>query len=483
MEETDGKSMVPAGRESAAGTVLERALSGRRTFTSLALGEQDLVFGRALHPVVRNGVEIGGGDVLPEIKFTLPPMQVTAETLPEVRLQYREMLDGICRRAVDLGQEKLVVEFELLPPMTVNPGWGADITAVIREVIDSHAAGHGLKALLRITAVDLRERHGAGKRSGTDLDNVLDTFRLCAKAGGDLLAIESIGGKEVTDKAVMEADLPAYVMGMLLACRDMEFIWDRICGIARETGTVASGDTACGFGNTAMVLADRRYTPKTFAAVVRAMTAVRSLVAYEQGAVGPGKDCGYENPYLKAITGFPMSMEGKSAACAHLSSLGNIAAAYADLWSNESVQNIKLLSGMAPVVSLEQLAYDCRLFNASSRSGHPLVMRNWLVQADAGKDVQAYIFTPANVVKIARAVIGTADPFTRIVNAGKVTVDILRAGAGAGEVVIPEREGSWLDMMENALNALPAGGEALIASLTPAWAETVDFEQYGKGDE
>ena len=66
---------------------------------------------------------------------------------------------------------------------------------------------------------------------------------------------------------------------------------------------------------------------RVFAAVVRAVSAVRTLVCYECGAVGPGKDCGYENPILKAITGFPIAMEGKTAACAHLSPVGNIAAA------------------------------------------------------------------------------------------------------------------------------------------------------------
>jgi methanol--5-hydroxybenzimidazolylcobamide Co-methyltransferase len=31
------------------------------------------------------------------------------------------------------------------------------------------------------------------------------------------------------------------------------------------------------------------------AAVVRAMSAVRSLAAFEQGALGPSKDCAYES--------------------------------------------------------------------------------------------------------------------------------------------------------------------------------------------
>ena len=97
--------------------------------------------------------------------------------------------------------------------------------------------------------------------------------------------------------------------------------------------------------------------------MVRAVSAVRSLAAYECGAVGPGKDCGYENPILKAITGFPMAMEGKTSACAHLSPVGNVAAAACDTWSNESVQNVRLLGGMAPTCYVEQLIYDCRLMN------------------------------------------------------------------------------------------------------------------------
>ena len=43
-----------------------------------------------------------------------------------------------------------------------------------------------------------------------------------------------------------------------------------------------------------------------------------------------------------------------------------MAACLADLWSNESVQNIKLLGGMAPTVSFELLAYDCRLMNEAT---------------------------------------------------------------------------------------------------------------------
>src|SRR3974377_1192008 len=109
--------------------------------------------------------------------------------------------------------------------------------------------------------------------------------------------------------------------------------------------------------------------PETLAAVVRAMTAVRSLVAFEHGAIGPSKDCAYEGPIIKAITGAPIAMEGKSATCAHFSPVGNIAAAMCDLWSNESVQNVRLLSGGAPEAFTELLVYDCRLLNVATARG------------------------------------------------------------------------------------------------------------------
>jgi len=59
-------------------------------------------------------------------------------------------------------------------------------------------------------------------------------------------------------------------------------------------GVVSGGDSACGFANTAMQLAHQKMLPEVLAAVVRAMSAVRSLAAFEQGAVGPSKDCAYE---------------------------------------------------------------------------------------------------------------------------------------------------------------------------------------------
>jgi methanol--5-hydroxybenzimidazolylcobamide Co-methyltransferase len=350
-----------------------------------------LVYGECPHPLrTLRGLEIGGGTVYPEINFTLPEMTIEAGTWPRVLAHYRQIIDGVLQRAVDLQAPGLVVEFESLPPMTADHRWALEIVDGLVARMEHFHREYGLRSALRMTPNDNREMERPPlMRSGVFLEEMLKTFEGSAAAGAELLSIESVGGKEVHDDALIMGDLAQVIFALcIMGVRDMRFLWTHIVGIAAKHGVHAAGDTACGFGNTAMVLAEKRMLPKVFAAVVRPITAVRSLVAYECGAVGPGKDCGYENPILKAITGYPMSMEGKMAACAHLSPLGNIPAAACDLWSNESVQNIKLLGDMAPVCSLEQLEYDCRLMNRAALDGDRArrQLRDWLVDADAHLD-------------------------------------------------------------------------------------------------
>src|SRR5208282_1224008 len=222
------------------------------------------------------------------------------------------------------------------------------------------------------------------------MEAMLRLFEEGAEAGGEFLSIESTGGKEVHDDALLYTDAKGVVFALgVLGVRDMRFLWKQIADVARKTGVSAGGDTACGFANTAMVLAEKKYIPRVFAAFDRAVSIVRTLVAHEEGAVGPDKDCGYEGPFLKAITGIPISMEGKTSACAHMSPVGNVASAACDLWSNESVQNVKLLGGMAPTVYLEQLAYDARLMNESILQKSDATLQRLLVDSDIRLDPQA----------------------------------------------------------------------------------------------
>jgi len=420
----------------------------------------DFVYGKALKPVVlNNGMVIGGGTVYPEINFTLPTMLITQESMPEVIRNYKEIITGICQRARELHVPGFVAEIETLPPMTQNPAWGIEVCKTVVDVVKEYEARHGIKGAVRITPNDNRESSAVAHMwRNQDWDSTFETFEGCAKAGADLLAIESVGGKEVHDEAVMYCDIAKSIFALsILGCTDMEKLWTEIVRIANQTGTIAAGDTACGFANTAMVLAESNYIPRVFAATVRVVSAVRSLVAFECGAQGPDKDCGYEGVYLKAITGVPVSMEGKTAACAHLSSVGNVAACVADLWSNESVQNIKLLGGMAPTVLFEQLAYDCRLMNAAAARGPEaaLLLRDLYAQSDSRLDPHAYILQPSVVLDIAKELVTVQGDYARAKKAAALALDAIQKGYDTGVLNLPEKELSWLEQLAETVQELP----------------------------
>jgi methanol---5-hydroxybenzimidazolylcobamide Co-methyltransferase len=199
------------------------------------------------------------------------------------------------------------------------------------------------------------------------------------------------------------------------------------------------------------------------------MTVVRTIVAIEEGAVGPDKDCGYEGPFLKAITGTPISMEGKTSACAHLSPVGNIASACADLWSNESVQNIKLLSGMAPTAYFEQLEYDTRLMNEALRMGklHTSVLQQLMVASDVYHDPQALILSPENVIRISNELIKGDSYVANARNGALAALDIIEEALMEGKMKLPEMETSYLPIFREELNTVPDDESHFIEMMLP----------------
>jgi len=444
---------------------------------------EDLLFGTAPHPVsTRMGMKIGGGLVYPELNFTLPSIEIKKENMGEIRNHYEQIISSALLRAAELESPGVVIEFETLPPMTEHPEWGQELAQILLDGMEKARTAHGLKSVLRMTPNDNREFVRPPQlRSGYYLDRMLQLFESSAKSGAELLSIESVGGKELHDQALVECDIAQVIFALcILGARDMEFLWSKIHEIALRHGVYCAGDTACGFGNTAMVLAEQKVIPRVFATVVRAVTTVRSLVAYECGAVGPGKDCGYENVILKAITGYPMAMEGKAAACAHLSSMGNLAAATCDTWSNESVQNIRLLSAMAPTVSMEQLIYDCRLMNQASSEGKnaALMLQRWLIDSDAALDPQAFILTPNSAIALAKSVVGADTHY----HAGKAValeaVRLMKEANQKGKLNIIPRELPWLDRIDEAVSDLPDDEEEFISDMM----EVVDSSKYNPAE-
>jgi methanol--5-hydroxybenzimidazolylcobamide Co-methyltransferase len=454
-----------------------------KTFTTTVYRDLDsFIYGRAQYPVLlKNGMSIGGGTVYPEINFTLPPMTIDKDSMPKVIENYREIITGICERARDLYAPGFVAEIETLPPMTFNPPWGTEVTKTVVDIIRDYGAKYGIKGAVRITPNDIREGSDLEHMwHGRHWDAILKTFEDCAKAGADFLAIESVGGKEVHDDAIMYGDIKKSIFALsVLGCRDMGKLWTQIVAIAERTGTVPSGDTACAFGNTALVLADRNYVSKVFAATVRVMTAVRSLVALECGARGPHKDCGYEGVYIKAITGTPIATEGRTAACAHLSPLGNVAACLADLWSNESVQNIKLLGGMAPTVSFEQLCYDCRLMNGASARGEDTarLLRDLHADSDSQLDPQAYVLRPDVVLDISQKLVAETGYYRRTKKAAELALEAMAEGHKNGRLNLPEREITSLENLREDVAAMPPEEGQLIDELMGT-CEKLDPKKY-----
>ncbi len=436
----------------------------------------DLIFGNSKYPVTtKHGLVIGGGTVYPELNFTLPTYEICRDNFADMKKIYRDVIDDACKRACDLESPGLVVEFEALIEMTLEPVYSTEITKILADVLDSYYNKYSLKSALRVTPNDTRHKNRPPlMRSGELLDNMLVSFSESAKAGGELLSIESTGGKEIHDDALLSCDISKVLFSLaVLGTRDMNFLWEKIVAIAKETNTIPAGDTACGFGNTAMVLAEKKYIPKVFAAIVRAISIVRSLVAYEQGAIGPGKDCGYENPFIKAITGYPMSMEGKGATCAHGSPLGNISAATCDLWSNESVQIIKLLGGMAPTVCFEQLEYDCRLMNQAHKNSFAKNYRNMMVDSDQGKDPQALILSPENVIKISSNIVQETGYYRRSKAAALTALNIIEKAHQDKTVKILPVEESWIYMLGEQLTALPQNEADFIELILPQLDESL----------
>jgi methanol---5-hydroxybenzimidazolylcobamide Co-methyltransferase len=455
----------------------------RTRFNSLAISSPDaLVFGRCPRPVTTSsGLVIGGGQVYPELNFTLPPMLLDENTWADARRHYQQIGEAIVRRAAALHVPGLVVEFEQLPPMTQNPQWGAELTAVLAASLKRLRETSGIPSALRVTIVDLRDaEHPPRLREGPAWERMREALITASQAGADILSIESVAGKEVHDQALLYGDLTAMAVALgVLAARDMAWLWDNISAIAEKHGIISGGDSACGFANTAMQLAGQGMLPSVLAAVDRAATGPRSLVAFEHGAVGPSKDCAYEGPVLKAIAGCPISMEGKSSSCAHFSPLGNIAAAAADLWSNESVQNVRLLSGSAPEAFLELLIYDCRLFNSASESGDALRLRDCMVASDVPHSVEALMLDPAVVIDLARAIVEEKTDYTRTVRAIRVGLDAIHRAINAGRVRLREGDDPWLRQLSSTAEALPETEGQALAAIADEFGSLYNPASYG----
>ncbi|MGB9759187.1 MAG: methyltransferase MtaB domain-containing protein [Thermoproteota archaeon] len=417
-------------------------------FNRTNLSLEEIKFGFSKFPLKYGiNLEIGKGKVVPEIKY-FPRVK------GDLKEEYTNITKEILNRAVDLGVRDLQLETELTYVETGNPKLAGEIVRIQKDIMENYAKEYNINLGLRVTVADMRDFRKV-KHDEESFSKMLETFEEVSKNGADVLSIESEGGKELFNYAIIRQDILGIVTSLgLLSILDMKRLWREIVRIARNNNVIAGGDSACAFGNTAMRLAGgmkNNTIPHTLAAVVRSMSASRSLVAYEEGAVGPGKDCAYENVIIKAITGYPMSMEGKSSAVAHSSLVGNIAAATCDLWSNEQVENIRLFGGYGPEVFLEILFYDTKLMNKAIESGNQDCLKEILIESDKYLDPQAYVLSPDVALEIGKTIVSEEDTLLRTILAG---VKLVKLMTKEEKLKLNRSEKRFLEIMKNKLEEI-----------------------------
>lgn len=367
----------------------------------------EMIFGTAKNPVeTRCGLTIGGGFVIPEI---VPhPRPGSEKDIKTLLREFERANDSVLERCVTVGHPSIVIENEHVFQMTHNPDWGKEIAAQTARQIDEYHEKYGLKAAYRSTIADIRKPDTVDMRNSDRTAEVIDSFKACAQYA-DIVSIESMGGKEIFDYSIIRNDIAGLLFSQaVLGGRDVEWLWRQIVEIAKANKCIAGGDTDCSQANTAMFLAGgflSKDVSHTLAAICRAISAGRTLVAYECGAVGPGKDCAYENPIIKAITGVPISTEGKSCACAHMDLCGNVMAAVCDLWSNEAVEYHEMFGGTSPGVFTEILGYDAAAMNSAIQLGYEKEYQRCLIHSDRYRDPQGFILCPDNAWTIGKAMI------------------------------------------------------------------------------
>jgi methanol--5-hydroxybenzimidazolylcobamide Co-methyltransferase len=429
----------------------------RQKITKMAYASgKEMMFGTAKYPVTtKRGIAIGGGFVHPEV---VPhPRPGSEKTMKTLLREYEKANGDALERMVVCGMPTLIIENEHIFQMTHNPKWGGEIAAQSAKQMDHYLEKYGLKAAYRSTIADLRKPDMVNMRDSDYTREMIESFKECSKYA-DIVSIETMGGKEVFDHSVIRNDIAGMLFGIgVLGALDMEWLWPQIVEIAKSNNCIPGGDTNCSEANTAMFMAGgmiSKDVPHVMAALCRAFAASRTLVAYECGATGPTKDCAYEDPIIKAMSGVPISTEGKTSACAHSDLAGNLIGAVCDLWSNEAVEYHDMFGATTTSVFAEILGYDCAMFNSAIELGYQEQLKEILVNSDMYRDSHSLILAPNNAWEIGNAIIS---------NRAKSNYASARAGAmKAGEIIHNDErmkltglEQQALDNAMRELDALP----------------------------
>jgi len=117
----------------------------KRVFEKLAIDNLDeFVFGSCPNPVTtKKGLVIGGGDVLPELNFTLPTMEVNEDTIDKAYTIYRNIAHDSLERAAQLEIAGAQLEYETTVEFTLNPEWGIKVNQILLEEMENAESAYG----------------------------------------------------------------------------------------------------------------------------------------------------------------------------------------------------------------------------------------------------------------------------------------------------------------------------------------------------
>ena len=195
---------------------------------------------------------------------------------------------------------------------------------------------------------------------------------------------------------------------------------------------------------------------RTFSAVTRAISAARTLCAWECGALGPDKDCGYEGPIVKAIAGKPTTQEGKNCQCAHCDLQGNLIAQCCDLWSNESVEYHPEFGGTSVQCWFGSIGYEAALMNTAIQLKQEKTLRDLYMYADRYRGPEAYILAYDHAWEIGKAIAENGnDLYLRSKAAGIKAAEILLKGYESKELQLTVKQLETLQDIHKKLTALP----------------------------
>ena len=117
--------------------------------------------------------------------------------------------------------------------------------------------------------------------------------------------------------------------------------------------------------------------------------------------------------------------------------------------------------------------------NTAARHGRSLEMRDWLTESDELLSPQAYILSPASTIRIAEAIVGAEDGYTRVQKAAWTALALLQEAIAEGRLTVNAKEKQWLGRIEKALAALPEREELLWDEMKRQYTGVFDPASYG----